>query len=84
VRCFVEEYRDHTLQADGSGEADAERLARDACAAIAAAIRLVVSTRGLTVDEVAALGGLHLAPPRPRSVLRPVDDPPSAAAPPSG
>ena len=84
VRCFVEEYRDHTLQADGSGEADAERLARDACEAIAAAIRLVVSTRGLTVDEVAALGGLHLARPRPRPVRRVVDDPPPAAAPPSG
>ena len=70
VRCFVEEYRDHTLQADESGEADAERLERDACEAIAAAIRLVVSTRGLTVDEVAALGGLHLARPRPRPVRR--------------
>ncbi len=83
VRCFVEEYRDHTLEADESGEADADQLERDACAAIAAAIRMVVSTRGLTIDEVAALGGLHLARPRPRPAQPVVDEPPPVDAPPS-
>ena len=83
VRCFVEDYRDRTLQADESGEADAERLESDACEAIAAAIRVVVSTRGLTVDEVAALGGLHLARPRPRPIRRVAGDMPPGAAPPA-